>query len=330
MRQVLLTEFGGAECLRVSEQPDPEPPAGGYVVEIRAAGINYADVVERRGLYARDMPLPYALGKEASGVVVACGPGASAFQPGDRVIVIEMQANGCYAERVAVPEGHLLPARAELSFEQLAAYPIAYATAWYSMVEIARVRPGESVLIQAAAGGVGTAAVRLARAWGCTPIFGTAGGPEKCAWAEAQGVDHCIDYRSTDFHEVVMERTNGRGVDYVMDSIAGEVFERGIQSLAEMGRIVIMGFASIPKDFAQEMNRIHPLTIFHRSISVGGLNIARLDFPERRAIWDRLDGFLAEHELAMEIGGTFALEDAAEAHRALESRKTRGKLLLTP
>ncbi len=330
MRQILLQRFGGPEVLEVSDQPDPTPPLDGYVVEVRAAGINYADVVERRGRYARDQQLPFALGKEAPGVIVDRGADAREFEVGARVIVIEMQTNGCYAERVAVPGHHVLPAREGLSFEELAAYPVAYATAWYALAETARVRPGDSVLIQAAGGGVGIAAVRLAQALGCGPIYGTAGSDEKCAWVESEGAERCFNYRQSDFAAELRELTDGRGVDCVLDSVGGEVFEKSLELLADLGRIVILGFASIPADFGDRIERLHPLKLFHRSVSVGGLNVARLDFPQRRAVWDRMEAVLERHRLGMKPSATFSLEQAREAHEALEQRRTQGKLVLLP
>lgn len=335
MRQVVLDRFGGPEVLSVSEGPAPSVPEDGYLVEVHAAGVNYADVVERRGRYAKGMRLPYALGKEAAGIVVARGAAATQFAVGERVIVIEMARNGCYAELVAAPEQHLLPARDGLDFEELAAYPIAFATAWYAIVETARARPGESILIHAAAGGVGVAAVQLAKALGLSPIVGTASSDAKCAWAIEHGADLCINYRGgglepNGFVPEVRDCTAGRGVDVVIDSVGGQVLEDSMSVTAPLGRVVAMGFASLEDNFADQMRRIHPLTLFHRSLTVSGLNLAALDFPSRRATWAALDRFVAEQRLRMPIGGRYALSEVQSAHRALEGRSTRGKLLLLP
>lgn len=329
MRKVVLDEFGAPEVARVGDHPEPACPSDGYVVEVRAAGINFADVVERRGRYRKGQTCPFELGKEAAGVVVERGPDASEFAVGDRVIVIKF-SGGCYAERVAAGPAQVLPAPAALSFEELAAFAILYATAWYGMREIARVRPGESVLIQAAAGGVGTAAIQLARAYGCTPILGTAGTPEKCALVEELGADACVDYAAADFREVVRERTGGRGVDYCLESVGGEIYARSLEMLAPMGRLVIIGFSSISSDYANRIERLHPLTVFHRSISVAGLNVENLDFPSRRDVWGRLVAFAEEHALRPVVGRTFPLEEVAAAHAALEGRATTGKVVLVP
>ncbi len=328
MRKIVLSEFGGPEVLAVREHPEPSVPADGYVVELKAAALNFADVVERRGLYRKDQRLPFELGKEAAGVVVARGPRAREFAEGDRVVVVKL-SGGCYAERVAVGPNEVLPAPASLGFDELAAFPIAFATAWYAMEEIARVRPGESVLIQAAAGGVGTAAVALAKSIGCAPVLGTAGGPEKCAWVESElGADACWDYRAIDFREPLLELTAGRGVDYCLESVGDEVFDRSLEVLAPMGRLVIIGFSSIDSDYKERIRRVHPLSVFHRSISLAGLNVHNLDFPSRRDVWERMCAHVERHGLRPIVGHRFPLERAHEAHAALESRASRGKVLL--
>ncbi len=329
MRKIVLHEFGGPEVLVVRDVPKPVPAADGYVVEARAAGLNYADVVERRGLYTKNPTLPCDIGKEASGVIAARGKEATEFEVGDTVCVARLVNSGCYAEFIPASSTEVLPPPAGFSFDELAAFPNTFATAWYVLTENARVRPGESVLIQAAAGGVGTATVALARSLGCSPILGTAGGPEKCAWVESLGADACIDYTAVDFRDAVREHTGGRGVDVVLESVGGEVFDRSLELLAPLGRIVVIGFSSIDGDYAERIQRVHPLTVFHRSISLAGLNVANLDYAARRDTWHALVAHVEEHGLRPEIGHRFALEEAPAAHRALESRATRGKVLLT-
>jgi len=329
MRKIVLDRFGGPEVLTVGEVPEPEVPRDGYVVELKACGVNFADAVERRGRYRKHQALPYELGKEAAGVVVERGPLATEFAVGDRVIVIKF-SGGCYAERVAAGPETVLPVPAALDFEELAAFPIIYATAGYAMHEIARVRPGESVLIQAAAGGVGTAAVQFARANGCTPIIGTAGGPDKARFVTEVGADLGIDYRSDDFRPAVLEATGGRGVDFVLESVGGAVFEQSFEVLAPMGRMVVIGFSSIRDDYKNAIARIHPLSLFHHSTTVSGLNVENLNIPVRREIWSRLLRLVEKHHLRPFIGHRFPLEAAAAAHAALENRDTHGKVLLIP
>lgn len=329
MRKIVLQEFGEPEVLRVEDHPEPCLPADGYVVELRGIGINYADVVLRRGRYRRDQQAPCEIGFEASGVVVARGAEAHGFEEGDPVVVVKLQG-GCYAERVAVGPDEILPARRDIELEQLAGYPNTFATAWYALQEIGRLQAGESVLIQAGAGGVGSAAVQLARAMGCSPVLATAGSAEKCRWVEGLGADACIDYRSSDFREAVWECTDGRGVDFVLESVGGEVFERSLEVLAPLGLAVVIGFSAIESDYADAVSRVHPLSLFQRSISLSGLNIANLCYPRRRHTWRALDAFCTQHGLGPQIGGRFALEDAPLAHAELEARRSKGKLLLIP
>ncbi len=329
MRKILLEAFGGPEVLVVGEHPEPECPADGWVVELAAASINYADVVSRRGLYSKDQRLPFEVGKEAAGTIVAAGPDARGFVLGETVIVIKFEG-GCYAERVAARPGQVLRGPVGYDARQLAAFGILFATAWYGQHEIARVRPGEAVLIQAAAGGVGSTAVALARSGDCGPVIGTAGDAEKCAWVESLGADVCVNYRQDDFREVVAELTAGRGVDYCLESVGGDVARASLEALAPMGRLVIIGFSSVTADYNKKIERVHPLTVFHRSLSYCGLNVQNLDFPRRVDVWQRLVAHVEEHGLTPEIGAVFPLDQAPMAHAALEERRTRGKLLLIP
>jgi NADPH:quinone reductase-like Zn-dependent oxidoreductase len=329
MRKVVLEAFGPPEVLRCTEVQDPEPPPDGYLVELAAIGLNFAEVVERRGLYRRDQRLPYEIGKEAAGTIVAAGREARGFEVGQQVIVIRFDG-GCYAERVTAQPQHLLPIPTHLTLEEAAAFAIAFGTAWYAQEELARVRPGESVLIQAAAGGTGSAAISLAVARGCAPVLGTAGGAEKCAAVQALGASACIDYRSGEFAAQVRERTAGRGIDYCLESVGGEVFERSLESLAPLGRLVLIGFSSIARDHATAVARVHPLKLFQRSWGLFGLNVENLDFPRRREIWRRLCDFAESHRLRPLLGPRFPLAEAAAAHAAVEGRRTAGKVLLIP
>lgn len=334
MRKIVLEAFGAPEVLRPIDAPDPEPPADGYVVEFKAIGINFAELVERRGLYRKDQQLPYEIGKEGAGVIVAAGadapgPEAGGFAVGDSVIVIKFDGS-CYAERVALRARDLLPMPSHLSFEEAAGFAIAFGTAWYAQEELARVRPNEAVLIQAAAGATGSAAIKLAVARGCGPVIGTAGGPAKCEQVEAIGATRCIDYKHADFADGVRELTEGRGVDYCLESVGGDVFDRSLQGLAPMGRLVLIGFSSIERDHAEVIKRVHPLQLFLRSWGLFGLNVENLDFPNRPDVWSRLLDFATRHDLRPLIGPQFPLEEAARAHAAIESRTTTGKVLLIP
>jgi len=328
MRTIEVHRFGGPEVLEFREVADPVPPDDGYVVQVMAAALNYADIVERRGQYKKDQPLPGYLGKEAAGVVVDRGPSATGFAIGDPVIVVRF-ANGCYAEKVAAEAHEVLRPPRGLTFVEMAAFATAYATAWYAMHEIARVRPGEAVLIQAAAGGVGGAAITLARTHGCAPIIGTAGSPEKCAIVRSRGADACLDYTTTDFREAVLDLTHGTGVAYCLESVGGEAYERSLEVMAPMSSMVVIGFSSVQADYAKTIPRLHPLTLFHRSISVGGLNLDNLSFQRRTRTWDQLVAHAEEHRIQPAVGEVFAFDDIAAAHDQLESRRSVGKVVLS-
>ncbi|MGZ4684061.1 MAG: quinone oxidoreductase family protein [Acidimicrobiales bacterium] len=328
MRIIEIDRFGGPEVLELRDRPDLEPPDDGYVVQVMAAGLNYADIVERRGRYKKDQPLPGLLGKEAAGIVVARGPVATRFELGDPVIVVRF-SNGCYAEQVAARPHEVLRPPSGLSFVEMAAFATNYATAWWAMHEIARVRPGEPVLVHAAAGGVGTAAVELARTAGCGPIIGTAGGPEKCAAVRERGADACVDYLRDDFRPVVRELTDGAGVAYCLESVGGETYDRSLEALAPMGSLVIIGFSSIDADYAEVIPRLHPLSLFHRSISVGGLNIDNLAFQRRADIWGRLVDHAEQHQIRPDVRHVFPFEEIRTAHDLLGSRRSIGKVVLT-
>jgi NADPH2:quinone reductase len=328
MRLIEVDEFGSADVLRIRELPDPTAPVDGYVVEVRAAGVNFADVVERRGLYKRNQQVPHRLGKEAAGIVVERGPLATEFAVGDPVIVVKFD-NGCYADRVAAEAHEVLRAPRGLSFIELAAFGTTFATAWWAMHEVARVRPADSVLVQAAGGGVGTAAIALARTHGCGPIIGTAGSLAKCDAVTKLGADICVDYSTTDFRQTVRAWTGDRGVDYCLESVGGETYQRSLEVMGPAGHLVVIGFSSIASDYANAVPRLHPLTVFHRSFSVGGLNIDNLAFHRRRDIWDRLIDHVEGHSIRPLVGQVYPLAQTAEAHRALESRQTTGKVVLT-
>ena len=327
MRAIVVDSFGAPDVLKIQNLPDPTPPPGGYVVQVVASSINYADVVERRGLYKKDQKLPSRLGKEGAGVVVARDCDAVQFEVGDPVIIVA-PSGGCYAERVAVEAYEVLQPPSGFSFVEMASFAIAYSTAWYGMFQIANVRRGEAVLIQAAAGGLGTAAIDLARSSGCGLVIGTAGGPAKCALAERRGADACIDYTAVDFRPTVLELTRDEGVDYCLESVGGETYSRSLDVIAPLGHMVIVGFSSVGADYAREIHRLHPLTVFQRSISVGGLNLENLAFMRRRDIWNELVAHVEEHAIHPLVTQAYPFDQIREAHEALETRQTTGKVAL--
>jgi NADPH2:quinone reductase len=322
-----MEDFGTSDVLRVRDLPEPAVPADGYVVQILAASVNYADVVERRGRYRKSQPLPSCMGKEAAGIVVERGPEATEFEVGDPVIVVRM-SNGCYAEKVAAEAHEVLRPPRSYSFLEMAAFAVSFGTAWFAMHQIARVRFGDTALIQAAAGGVGSAAVALARSGGCSRVIGLAGGPHKCAVAVREGADACFDYLAGDFRPGVLEITGGTGVDYCLESVGGEVYDRSLDVIAPMGHLVIIGFSSVSADYGQVIPRLHPLTVFQRSISVGGLNVDNIAFTRQRDTWARLIAHVEDHGLRPLIGPVLPFTEIRAAHELIESRRSTGKVVL--
>jgi NADPH2:quinone reductase len=331
MRAIVLDAFGGPEVMRLAQVAEPHPPVGGCVVELAAIGINFAELVERRGLYRKDQRLPYELGKEAAGRIVDVHPDAHGLSVGQRVIVLRFRG-GCYAERVAAEVHELLPIPEHLDFEEAAAFAIAFATAWYAAVELARVRPGESALIQSAAGSTGCAAVQLARALGADPIIGAVGNAAKRDVVLEHGAHACAaEHGGEDFATLVGRLCAGRGgVDYVLESVGGPTFEKSLALLAPLGRLVTIGFSSIVRDHAEQVKRVHPLQLFKRSWGLFGLNVENIDFVRRRATYDEIVRFAERHELRPHVGARFPLADAVAAHTAIESRATTGKVVLVP
>jgi NADPH2:quinone reductase len=245
------------------------------------------------------------------------------------VIVIRFEG-GVWAERTAARPGQVLRAPEHLDAEEAAAFGISFATAWYAQAELARARSGESALIQAAAGATGSAAVQLAKASGLGPVIGTAGSPEKCALLERLGVDRAVCYREEDFRGAVREATEGSGVHYCLESVGGDVFSGSLEALHEMGRMVLIGFTSVDKDYSNAVPRIHPLHLFHRSLGIFGLNVENIDFPSRTETWNRLVELSEREQLRPHVGQRFPLAEVGRAQAAIEARETVGKVVCLP
>jgi synaptic vesicle membrane protein VAT-1 len=339
MRQVWITRRGGPEVLAVREAPDPSPGPGEVLVQVSAAGVNFADVMARMGLYPDAPPLPCVVGYEVAGTVAAIGAGgADGLRMGDRVLALTRF--GGYSDRLVVPRGQVSVIPGDLSFEQAAAIPVNYLTAWLMLVHLGNVRAGDKVLVHAAAGGVGQAAVQIAR-WREAEIIGTAS-RSKHERLRAAGVHHCIDYTSQDFEAEVRRLTAGRGVDIVLDAVGGASFRKSYRSLAPLGRLFMFGASSAAPGERRQiwsalraliaMPRFRAIPLMNENRGVFGLNLGHL--------WgdvDRLGGMLAEilaltekRVLVPVVDGTHRFDQAGQAHARLQSRQSFGKVLLTP
>ncbi|MDH4201218.1 MAG: zinc-binding dehydrogenase, partial [Spirochaetia bacterium] len=242
MKAVLLKKHGKSNVLKISELPEPVPADNEVMVKIETIGLNYAEIVSRKGLYGWAPKLPYIPGMESCGEIVAIGKKVSHRKPGEKVIVGSQF--GTYAEYICVPEYQALKALKNFSSEENAAFAVNFITAYISLFYLAKVKKGEKVLIHSAAGGVGSAATKLALALGCE-VFGTAGSVEKIKLLKKMGVQHAIDYTNEDFEKKINLITDGRGVDVVLELVGGAVFKKSMRLLLPFGRIITAGFTSL-------------------------------------------------------------------------------------
>ncbi len=321
MRAVRIHEFGGPEVLKVEDLPEPRPGPRDVLIETEAAGVNYADVMIRTGVYPIK-GLPITPGFEVAGRVSQVGERVTEFRAGDRVVALV--DSGGQAERVAAPAAAVFSLPDSVSAVDAAALPVNYLTALYMLRDFGRLAPGESVLVQAAASGVGTAAVQLAKLFGAR-VFATAGSDDKLALARDLGADECVNYTTQDFAEIVKARTGGRGADAILECVGGEVFDKSLECLAPLGRLITYGVAGgVPGTVAT------PLLLFG-NVSVIGFHLGRYATlrPSREPMQEILRLVVAR-KIRPIIHAIFPLAEVARAHDHLSQRRTRGKVLLTP
>lgn len=341
MRAVVLTGTGGPEVLQVQERPDPVAGPGEVRIAVRAAGINFADTMARVGLYPDAPKTPCVLGYEVAGEIESVGEGVTEFSPGDRVMA-GTKFNG-QAELVVVPANQALPLPASLSFEQGAAFPVNYGTAYAALILMGSLREGDRLLVHAAAGGVGISATQIARNVGAE-VFGTAS-PAKHEAIRAQGVTHAIDYRNQDFEAEVMRITGGEGVDLAIDAIGPASFRKDYRLLRPGGRLVMFGLSEASKSGARSIPAAlkslasmplatfpwwKSLSVMNENKGVFGLNM--LSWWEREGNLDRLTRpLLADLEagrLEPVVAEAFPFERAGEAHEFIAQRRNIGKVVL--
>ncbi len=324
MRAVVVEKWQGPAELTVSEVPEPSPGPGTLSVEVRAAGCNFFDILMIQGKYQVKPPFPFTPGAEIAGVVREVGPGVEGFAPGDRVFA--SAGLGGFAEVAVVPARGAYALPDGMSFEEGAAFPIIYPTSYAALVFRAALERGETLLVHAAAGGVGIAAVQIGKALGAR-VLATAGGAEKCEVARREGADEVIDYREEDFVARVKELTDGRGADVIYDSVGGDVFDGSMKCIAWNGRLLVIGFAGgrIPEVRA---NRI-----LLKNISVVGLHWGAHVSHEPEKIDRTFAGLFdlyREGKVRPVIFKTYALEELPAALEALGGRVTYGKVIVRP
>jgi len=343
MKAVVLTGTGGYDVLRVQERPDPPIGPGEVRIAVKAAGINFADTLARVGLYPDAPKTPCVLGYEVAGEVESLGDGVEGFEVGDRVVA--GTRFGGQAELVTVAASQVWALPDGLSFEQGAAFPVNYGTAYAALVVMGSLREGNRVLIHAAAGGVGISATQIARNAGAE-IFGTASAAKHGAIRE-QGVAHPIDYRTLDFEREVMRLTDGEGVDLVIDALGPTSFRKGCRLLRPGGRLVMYGISEnsdrgrrdIPatlKGLAKMPMATMPwwrsLMMMNENKGVFGLNM--LKWWDKEGDFDRLVeplmADLGEGRLQPVVAEAFPFERAGEAHQFIAERRNVGKVVLFP
>jgi len=323
MKAVRVHEFGGPEVLSYEDVAVPEPGPGEARVKLAAAGVNFIDVYQRTGLYPGD--LPRTLGLEGAGEVEAVGEGVEDLAVGDYVAFA--MAPGAYAEYVVVPAAKLVPFNVTLVEARIAAAVMLQGmTAHYLTHSTFPLEEGHTALVHAAAGGVGTLAVQMAKLLGAGTVIATASSREKLDLARSLGADVLIDYTKEDWPEKVREATEGRGADVILEMVGGDFPEKNLRCLAVFGRMVVFGAAS------GERGTIVPVDLMKRCHAVVGFYLPRvmsrpeLFVPSMREVL----GWTSSGDLKLTIGASYPLEKAAEAHADLEGRRTTGKLLLHP
>jgi NADPH:quinone reductase-like Zn-dependent oxidoreductase len=332
MRAVVITKHGGPGVLEVQEQPDPALGAGEVRIEVAAAGINFADVMARMGLYQDAPKTPCVVGYEVAGTILELGDGVEGLTPGQRVVA-GTQFGG-YASQVVVPAADVIPLPDVLSFEQGAAIPVNYGTAWAGLIGFGSLQPGERVLVHSAGGGVGIAATQIAKRTGAE-VYGTAS-PGKHERCEELGVDHMVDYTQAGWERGLPQ------FDVILDAVGGKSFRTGYDLLRPGGRLVAFGASAIVSGQRRNlvtalrtvirMPRFNMIKQMSESKAVIGLNMLTL-WKDRGTLapWiDPLQEMLDDGTVKPVVAGDFSFEDAGAAQTMITERRNVGKVVLVP
>ena len=324
MKAIRVRQFGGPEVLKLEEIPVSKPSAGQILVRVHAVGVNPVDTYIRSGLYASspatNSVLPFTPGKDAAGVVERVGADGQAFKPGARVYISDT-STGSYAEYClcGVDDVHPLPDK--VSFAQGAALGIPYGTAYRALFQRARARPGETVLVHGASGGVGTAAIQMARAAGLS-AFGTAGTERGRSLVLENGAHHVLDHQAPDYLEQALKLTNGRGFDIIIEMLANVNLAKDLTVLAKGGRVVVVG--------NRGKIEINPRDAMQRDAQILGMLLFNASAEERKGIHAAIGAGLENGTLRPIVGKEFPLSEAAQAHEAVMASGAYGKAVLIP
>ncbi|WP_409298985.1 zinc-binding alcohol dehydrogenase family protein [Peribacillus sp. SCS-26] len=324
MKAIQFTEYGTPEVMNAVELPVPEPGSREVLIKVHAAGVNYADTARREGQYVVPTPLPFVPGAEIAGVIEKIGSGVTSVKEGMRAAcLIE---SGGYAEYALADERSIIPLPEGLTYIQAASLPLQGLSAYHILKTMGRLEKGESVLVHAAAGGVGTIAVQLARLFGAGTVIATASTRDKLELAGDLGADVLINYTEDGWEQKVLEATGGKGVDVALEMAGGRIFYETLKCLAPFGRLIIYGVAS------GVQSKFHPSSLMAKNQSVTGFFLPQImRKPELlKASLSELFNLFGEGSLKLPEGQSFPLEEAGKAHSLLQERKTKGKLILVP
>ncbi|HUE55641.1 MAG TPA: NADPH:quinone reductase [Candidatus Udaeobacter sp.] len=320
MKAILVHQFGGPEVLKLEEVPTPKPAAGQVLVRIHAAGVNPYDTYMRAGTYAVKPPLPYTPGSDGAGVIEAVGEGVKKVKPGDRVYTART-VTGAYAEFALALEEQVHTLSAKVSFAQGAGVWVPYGTAYHALFHSAEARASETVLVHGASGGVGTAALQIARAIGLT-VFGTAGTPKGLELAKREGAHQVFDHLKPSYQDEILKTTGGRGVDIILEMLANVNLSADLKLLATNGRVIIIG------------NRgeitINPRDLMLRRASARGFSLWAITPAEEADIHAGLIAGLENGTLRPVVGRELPFAEAARAHKEILEPGAAGKIVLLP
>jgi NADPH2:quinone reductase len=326
MKAIQIHQTGSVDQLKYEDVDTPTPGAGQVLVKVVSASVNFADVMIRRGTYPMMPPLPAIPGVDCSGVVKAVGDGVSQFLPGQHVVVL---GQGCYADYMVANAGAVMTISDEIDMDEAAAVPVNYLTAYHMMHTMAQVKEGQTILVYAAAGGVGTAVAQLTKPAGVMCI-GLTSTDEKARYAKEQGMEHVINYKSEDVTARIKEIIGGNGVNLILNSVAGDTFGRDFELLAPLGQIIWFGMAAGPPqgNLTEQLGAAFGKSAGIRTFVL--YSIYDLDPQLTAESFELLFDYLAKGQIKPHIHERLPLSEAARAHELLESSVVKGKLILKP
>jgi NADPH:quinone reductase len=320
MRAIRVAEFGAPEVLKVEEIPTPSPAAGQVLVHVRAAGVNPYDTYMRAGTYPIKPPLPYTPGSDAAGVVESVGPGVKKVKAGDRVYTAQT-ISGAYAEYALALENQVQPLPEEIGFAQGAGIWVPYGTAYHALFHSAQAHAGETVLVHGASGGVGTAALQMARAMGLN-IYGTAGSDAGLELIKREGAGHVFNHTKAGYEEEILKASSGQGVDIILEMLANVNLPKDLKMLAKNGRVIVIGNRGETTINAREL--------MTRRASIRAFTLWAITEQEVKEIYAGVNAGLSNKTLNPVVGKEIPLAEAARAHKEILEPGAAGKIVLIP